>query len=139
LKAVIDPLRAYLNASEETNVDLLFLEGTLEGLTNQLMLNEGEMLQVANEAESFLAKLYSQKGKYSKLILDENKYRNMFLNFHGGGNFKCVTKTKGSTEIDNVALNFIGCIHPETIIKFLNRDDQNHDGLLERYKLKLLR
>ncbi len=62
LKAVIDPLRAYLNVSEETNVDLLFLEGTLEGLTNQLMLNEGEMLQVANEAESFLTKLYSQKG-----------------------------------------------------------------------------
>jgi hypothetical protein len=27
------------------------------------MLNEGEMLQVANEAESFLTKLYSQKGK----------------------------------------------------------------------------
>jgi hypothetical protein len=63
----------------------------------------------------------------------------MFLNFHGGGKFKSQTKTKGSTEIDNVALNFIGCIHPETIIKFLNRDDQNHDGLLERYIFFLLR
>ena len=56
----------------------------------------------------------------------------MYLNFHGGGQFKYVTKTRGATEVDNVALNFIGCIHPETIIKFLNRQEQNHDGLLER-------
>ncbi len=35
--------------------------GTLEGLTNQLMHNQGEMLHVANEAESFFNKLYSVK------------------------------------------------------------------------------
>jgi hypothetical protein len=57
----------------------------------------------------------------------------MYLNFYSGGKFKCITKTKGVTEIENVALSFIGCIHPESIIKFLNYDDQNHDGLLERY------
>jgi hypothetical protein len=63
LKAIIDPLRSYLNVSEESKIDLLFLEGTLEGLTKQLMINNGEMLQVANEAESFLKKLYNQNGK----------------------------------------------------------------------------
>lgn len=57
----------------------------------------------------------------------------MYLNFHGGGKFKNVTKTKGITEIPSVSLNFVGCIHPETMIKFLNMDDRNHDGLLERY------
>lgn len=56
----------------------------------------------------------------------------MYLNFHGGGRFKNVTKTKGSVEIPFVALNFIGCIHPETIIRFLNATEKNHDGLLER-------
>ena len=62
LKAIIDPLRSYLSRSDDSNVDLVFLEGTLEGLTNQLMINNGEMIQVANEAESFFNKLYSLKG-----------------------------------------------------------------------------
>jgi hypothetical protein len=56
----------------------------------------------------------------------------MYLNFHGGGKFKNVTKTKGFIEVPFVALNFLGCIHPETIIRFLNMDEKNHDGLLER-------
>jgi hypothetical protein len=43
-----------------------------------------------------------------------------------------MTKTKGTVEISNVSLNFIGCIHPESVIRFLNREEQNHDGLLER-------
>lgn len=64
--------------------------------------------------------------------LDENKFRTQYLNFHGGGKFKHITKTKGAVEIPNVSLNFIGCIHPESVIRFLNREDQNHDGLLER-------
>jgi hypothetical protein len=96
------------------------------------MRNEGEMLQVSNESETFFNKLYSVKGKINNLHKDDNKYRSMYLNFYGGGKFKNITKTSGSTEIQNVALNFIGCIHPESIIKFLNRDEQNHDGLLER-------
>ena len=36
------------------SVDLIFQEGTLEGLTNQLMINKREMLQVANESETSL-------------------------------------------------------------------------------------
>lgn len=62
----------------------------------------------------------------------------MYLNFHGGGKFKNVTKTKGIVEIPHVALNFIGCVHPETMMRFLNMDDKNHDGLLERYALFLI-
>ena len=62
LKAILDPLRSYLRRSDDANMDLVFLEGTLEGLTNQLMINNGEMIQVANEAESFFNKLYSLKG-----------------------------------------------------------------------------
>jgi hypothetical protein len=120
-------------AENESMVDLLFLEGTVEGLTSQLMFNKGEMLQVANEAETFFSKMYSQKGNPLNLILDDNKHRTMYLNFYGGGNFKNITKTKGSTEIPNVSLNFIGCVHPETMIRYLNKEEQNHDGLLERY------
>jgi hypothetical protein len=119
-----------------SEVDLIFLEGTLEGLTSQLCINNGEMLQVANEAETYFQRLYSIKGKNIPLKLDDNKARTMYLNFHGGGKFKNVTKTKGVIEIPNVALNFVGCIHPETMIKFLNMDDKNHDGLLERYVIK---
>ncbi|MEN9446428.1 MAG: hypothetical protein RL728_940 [Bacteroidota bacterium] len=37
----------------------------------------------------------------------------MYLNFYGVGKFKNLTKTAGSTATENVALNFIGCIHPE--------------------------
>ena len=62
LKAILDPLRSYLRRSDDANMDLVFLEGTLEGLTNQLMINNGEIIQVANEAESFFNKLYSLKG-----------------------------------------------------------------------------
>ena len=39
-----------------------FLDGTQEGLTSQLSANKGEMLQVANEAETFFSRLYSLKG-----------------------------------------------------------------------------
>ena len=86
--------------SENQNfVDLLFLDGTLEGLTSQLMLKKGEMLQVLNEAETFFSKLYSQKGKKMiSQITDYNKHRTMYLNFHGRGKFKNITKTKGATE-----------------------------------------
>ena len=49
---------------------------------------------------------------------DDNKHRTMYLNFHGGGKFKNITKTKGATVISNVSLNFKGCIHPETMIKY---------------------
>jgi hypothetical protein len=46
------------------------------------------------------------------LILDDNKFRSMYLNFHGVGQFKYVTKTREATEVDNVGLKFIGCINP---------------------------
>jgi hypothetical protein len=131
LKTMIDPLNDFLKSSG--TADLIFLDGTLEGLTNRLMTNKGEMLQVANESETFFNKLYSQKGiLYISLFKDDNKFRTQYLNFHGGGKFKYITKTKGVVEIPNMSLNFIGCIHPESVMKFLNREDQNHDGLFER-------
>lgn len=46
-----------------SQVDLIFLDGTLEGLTSQLSVNKGEILQVSNEAEAFFNRLYSVKGK----------------------------------------------------------------------------
>ena len=140
LKTMVDPLTQIneMISEKEKMVDLLFLDGTVEGLTKQLMLNKGEILQVSNEAETFFSKLYSQKGNICNLKIDDNKHRTMYLNFHGGGKFKNITKTQGATEISNVSLHFIGCIHPVTMIKYLNKEEQNHDGLLERYFEKLI-
>lgn len=132
LKALISPLQSISKMIENAGVDLVFLDGTVEGLTSQLSHNKGEMLQVANEAEAFLNRLYSVKGRLNLLTLDDNKSRTMYLNFHGGGKFKNVTKTKGVVDIPSVSLNFIGCVHPETMIRFFNMEEKNHDGLLER-------
>jgi hypothetical protein len=66
LKVLIDPLCKAVKASENEGIDYIFLEGTLEGMTQQLMRNNGEMLQVSNESETFFNKLYSVKGKLMK-------------------------------------------------------------------------
>ena len=63
------------------SVDLIFQEGTLEGLTNQLMINKGEMLQVANESETFFNKLYSQKGYTLFLISRRKQIQDSILEF----------------------------------------------------------
>jgi hypothetical protein len=60
LKALLEPLRAAFHQIGE--MDFIYWEGTPEGLTTQLSKNDGRMLQVANEAESFMKKLYSIKG-----------------------------------------------------------------------------
>lgn len=62
LKALTSPLNCISKLVAGSRVDLVFYEGTLEGLTSQLSINNGEILQVANEAENFLNKLYSIKG-----------------------------------------------------------------------------
>jgi hypothetical protein len=62
LKTLTAPLSRLLDSVSTNKVDLLFLDGTLEGLTSQLSANKGEMLQVANEAETFFSRLYSIKG-----------------------------------------------------------------------------
>jgi hypothetical protein len=67
LKTIYEPLREILRCHEAEGVDYIFLDGTLEGMTSQLMLNDGEMLQISNEAESFLSKLYSLKGNIPNL------------------------------------------------------------------------
>ena len=100
-------------------VDLIFLDGTLEGLTSQLSVNKEEMLQVSNEAEAFFNRLYSVKGKNYTSIVDENNFRNIYLNFHGGGRFRNVTKTKGTTERPSVSLNFVGAFTPKLLLDFL--------------------
>ena len=48
---------------ENEGIDYIFLEGTLQGMTQQLMRNNGEMLQVSNESETFFNELYSVKGE----------------------------------------------------------------------------
>ena len=47
---MVDPLSEInrMISEKQNTVDLLFLDGTLEGLTSQLMLNKGKMLQVSN-------------------------------------------------------------------------------------------
>ena len=62
LKALYSPLSSISKIIEGSGIDLVFLDGTLEGLTSQLSNNKGEMLQVANEAEAFFNRLYSVKG-----------------------------------------------------------------------------
>ncbi|MEN9446333.1 MAG: hypothetical protein RL728_845 [Bacteroidota bacterium] len=64
LKTIYEPLRQMLRCHQTDNVDYIFLDGTLEGMTTQLMINDGEMLQITNEAEHYLNKLYSLKGYY---------------------------------------------------------------------------
>ena len=59
----------------------------------------------------------------------------MDLNLYAEEKFRSITKTRGATELDNVPIYFIGCLHPESIIRFFNRHQQKNDGLLERYKI----
>ena len=97
LKLICDPLRELVYQNQNDGADYVFLDG-LEGMTSQLMINDGEMLQIANEAQSILMKLYSSKGLHIKSNLK----------------FKFLTKIRGATIVDHVALNFIGCLHPES-------------------------
>jgi deoxyadenosine/deoxycytidine kinase len=64
----MDPLCKAVKSSENEGKHYIFLEGTLEGMTQQLMRNNGEMLQVSNESETFFNKLYSVKGKVMKQL-----------------------------------------------------------------------
>jgi hypothetical protein len=79
LKTLMDPLSKVIENLDK--LDLIFLDGTLEGLTSQLMYNKGEMLQVANESETFFNKLYSQKGTLLLLILRRKQISNSILEF----------------------------------------------------------